>query len=187
MANRNLTHEALKERMSYDPETGEFTWKYSLWGRVAGEKVGWYDSRGYHKVSFNGANHYAHRLAWFYVHGVYPKLTIDHINGVKTDNRIANLREACMGVNSRNKPVLPSNTSGYPGVRCEGQKWSAKIRIKARSIRLGLFTNPEDAAMAYIEAKAKFFPDEPEAIAPLLENLKARAALSAAAHQEGGR
>ena len=84
MAKRDLTPEQIKELLSYDPETGDFTWIKKLSGRanqiVVGSKAGNISDQGYIRIYIGRANYRAHRLAWFFVHGEMPPI-IDHING----------------------------------------------------------------------------------------------------------
>lgn len=95
--------------------------------------------------------YYAHRLAWFYVHGKWPKLYIDHINRNKSDNRICNLREATAAQNAQNSHPLGRGISGAKGVTWHAQSklWHAKIKINSRNICLGYYPTIQEAAAAY--------------------------------------
>lgn len=160
---KKLTIERLKEVLSYDPETGDFTWivtraKNFPAGSKASQSV---NSQGYRQVMVDQEHFKAHRLAWFYTHGVWPKLGLDHINGVKHDNRIANLREATRQQNRLNsrKWRTSHKKSKYPGVayfnsnRYDG--WRAKFGKKD----LGVFKIEEEAYAAYL-AELKKANDE---------------------------
>ena len=152
-----FSHAELLQHISYDPETGLFSRKVS---RTNG-KGGWLHKDGYVYIYAFGKTHSAHRLAWFYMTGEWPKLDIDHINGVKHDNRFANLRDVPETLNAQNeRRVRGNNKSGYMGVlfRKDRGKWEAKIRINGKSKRLGSFTNPEDAHAAYLKAKREHHP-----------------------------
>lgn len=82
----------LRELLDYNPMDGTFVWRQSLGTRsVAGTAAGGVDTNGYLRISFDGEIYPAHRLAWYYVHEEWPG-TITHLNGVRTDNRIVNLR-----------------------------------------------------------------------------------------------
>jgi hypothetical protein len=100
----DLDHSTLQALLAYNPRVGVFTWRqpparWIAYGDVAGSVNG----RGYRIVGIRGRYYSEHRLAWFYVHGVWPTHTIDHINRVRTDNRIANLRDVTMRENNLNK------------------------------------------------------------------------------------
>ncbi|WP_082537400.1 MULTISPECIES: HNH endonuclease signature motif containing protein [unclassified Aureimonas] len=97
-----ITQSELMQLFSYDPSTGDFTRLSRIRRHQAGETAGWTDDRGYRRIKIDGRNHFAHRLAWLYVHGTLPT-QIDHINQDTGDNRIANLRDATHALNQRNK------------------------------------------------------------------------------------
>ena len=102
---QELTAERLREVLAYDPDTGVFTWKArtSPFSRVnVGDVAGNLRRDGYIEICVDGRKHQSHRLAWLYVYGEWPADQIDHINGIRTDNRIANLREANNAENHHN-------------------------------------------------------------------------------------
>ena len=106
--------ETLADAFEYDAETGVLTRIFkSGKRRVAGANV---RSGDYIRVSFNGKEYPAHRLIWLLVYGQSPDQFIDHINGVRTDNRLANLRLASDAENKRNVGIRSHNTSGEKGV-----------------------------------------------------------------------
>jgi hypothetical protein len=88
-----LAAERLRERLRYDGGTGVFTRRVGSGHARAGEIAGSVHSTGYVRIGIDGGKYTAHRLAWLYVHGVWPSDQIDHINRNRSDNRIANLRE----------------------------------------------------------------------------------------------
>jgi hypothetical protein len=104
----------------------------------------------------------AHRLAWFYVHGNWPTKLIDHINGNKTDNRIANLRDVEGSLNNLNchTPRRHNAESPYIGVvkPKRYKRWLAKITLHGKRVRLGCFDTAEEAQAAYLEAKKRLVP-----------------------------
>jgi hypothetical protein len=144
-----LTQDRLKEILAYDPETGVFQWETSPNSQVrAGDFAGYTrPDNGYSIIIIDRKRYYAHRLAWFYVHGEWP-LEIDHINRVRNDNRIENLREADRSINSRNRRTTAS--SGYTGVYYSKlrKKWLASIKVGGKRKHLGVYDNPEDANVA---------------------------------------
>ena len=153
-----LDHGELTDALNYNEGTGEFTWKKKISKKtVVGKRAG-HDKplpNGYLTIRIFKKNYYQHRLAWFYVHGRWPKDEIDHINHDKTDNRLLNLREVTRAENCMNAPLRPNNTSGYCGVIWDKQKgmWAARIKMDGKEKHLGYFQNKEDAAAARKEAE----------------------------------
>jgi len=130
----------LKELLHYCPETGIFTWLVSR-GRTAkaSSVAGCLDkSTGYKVIRSLGKKYKAHRLAWLYVYGGFPPDGVDHINRVKTDNRICNLRLATQAENGQNLSIYNNNTCGHTGVSWNKprQKWQAYIKINQKQIYL---------------------------------------------------
>lgn len=157
MSKRDLTAETLREHLSYDPGTGVFTRRKSNTNAVkAGTVAGSLARNGYVTIMVNGHMYKAHRLAWLYVYGVWPAHHIDHINGVKHDNRIANLRDVPMSINAQNLRAA-KRANPYLGVSYHKahNNWRATIKINGRYKHLGSFDTPEDARDAYLEAKRK--------------------------------
>ena len=154
-----LTAERLRELLDYNPHTGEFVWRVSCRGTKAGDIAGSSGSEGRRHIIIGYARFKAHRLAWLYVHGVWPKGLIDHINGIPSDNRIANLREASMSENLCNQRRPHShNRSGILGVQWkkDRNKFRARIVISGKEKHLGYFDSKEDAQAAYASAKKEF-------------------------------
>lgn len=133
--------EILKSLISYDPDTGVIISKKGCGVGNEGSPCGYVDNCGYLQMSIAGKAHRLHRLAWFYVYGRWPSGRIDHINGVKTDNRMCNLRECKNGENARNTRRRKDNTSGVTGVTwCkQTRKFRAQIHYKGKTRPLGRF------------------------------------------------
>lgn len=143
-----LTQERLKEVLDYAPETGVFTRKVS--GAVAGGN----DGRGYVRLRVDGKKYKAHRLAWFYVYGTWPNGQIDHINRVKSDNMITNLRDVDNSCNKMNNYLArKDNAIGVLGVSRRKCGYVARITSNGETITLGTFKCVSDASDAYLEAK----------------------------------
>lgn len=151
-----ITLDEARRLVNYDPETGSFTAKVDSYRRrrVAGQRVDVLRKKiGYRAVSLSGERVLAHRLAWFMTHGVWPEC-IDHINGDREDNRIANLRNVTQKTNTENvRAASRNNQAGLLGVSKNGAKWSAFIKVDRKSRYLGTFTSPQLAHEAYLAAK----------------------------------
>ncbi len=157
-ANSTLTHERLKELLEYNSDTGAFTWikrPVVTARRVSpGDAAGVINATGYVYISIDKEKWRAHRLAWFYVHGVAPLRHIDHINGIRSDNRISNLREATVSANQQNLRIAQKNSrTGKLGVAVNGQGYCARIMVKGKQLYLGQFSTSDDAHEAYLKAK----------------------------------
>ena len=150
---KTLTQERLMASLRYDPETGVFLRLPAL------TPVGWVGVNGYRETTVHGVRFYEHRLAWLYMHGKLPSHYIDHINGNRADNRIANLREADNSQNVWNSCVFRTNTSGYKGVTWDQQrkKWYAYINFEGRMRSLGRHDTLEDAVQARMAAQERLF------------------------------
>lgn len=153
-----LTAERLREVLNYFPEEGVFVWKVTrsfkaIAGSVAGSE---YKATGYLRIQIDGTSYLAHRLAWLHEYGEWPALDIDHINGEKADNRIANLREATTSQNGQNQHKAQSgNKSGVLGVYQDKTscRWRAIIASGGRIYKLGHFDTKDEAHAAYLAAK----------------------------------
>jgi len=182
----NFTPDQLRQLFRYHQETGDLFWlprspdvfpqdsKLSpsvvarRWNtKYAGRKVDSIDtSTGYIRASLLGTRLYAHRIIWAMHYGAHPSNMVDHINGIKTDNRLSNLRAATMADNQHNRRVVPkvngrATSSHYCGVYLNrrNNRWIAKIRAYdpiEGSVQHGLGTYgcQTAAALAY-DAAAK--------------------------------
>lgn len=155
-----LTQEYLKSLFHFDSETGLFfrlvsrNRKYKV-GDIAGTK----SFHGYIHLTIDGKVYKAHRLAWFYVHGYWPKEQIDHINGIKDDNRLCNLRKVTNAQNMQNRSQSnPNSKIGIKGIDFRKNKYRVRIGVNYKSIFIGEFKNLEDAKTALKEALIKYHP-----------------------------
>jgi hypothetical protein len=139
-----LTQHDLIRALHYDQSTGLFTRTFK---NGNAKPVGSINTKGYVCIPLNSVKYVAHRLAWLWVHGNFPNGQIDHINGDKQDNRIANLRVVTNKQNCENKPLQKNSTSGFVGVnwKASANKWVAQICHNQHVIYLGLFNKIEEA------------------------------------------
>lgn len=172
-----MTRDQILEILSYDPDTGVFTWKArtaecfvnegscKAWNsRYAGKEAGGIDRKGYRVLHIGSDLYKAHRLAWKCHFGVEPD-QIDHVNGIKDDNSIANLRDVSNAENCRNTAIPRNNSSGAIGVSKYEFKgkllWLARIRVNDKLKHLGYFDNFDDAVTArkLAESQMGFHPN----------------------------
>lgn len=173
----------LKEALHYDEASGEFTWRadrpsdhfktevaYKVYlSRYAGKKAGClqeYKDLTYLTIRIRGKLYLAHRLAWFYVHGVWPNI-VDHDNRDTLDNRIVNLKNGDRVDNGRNCKLSKNNKSGVNGVYWHkpNQNWVAEGHYTVdginKKVSLGSYANLQDARQARLkwEQENKFNPN----------------------------
>lgn len=159
---QELTAEYLRSILNYDQEAGIFTWKVSTSNNVkVGDVAGSLDGAGYQQIGIQSRRYKAHRLAWLHTHGVWPKAQIDHINRIRTDNRISNLRDVSHKQNGQNRSTNSDNTSGHPGVHWYKpySKWRAEITHNQKNIHLGYFDDLEEAVAARKAAEKFYWAD----------------------------
>lgn len=141
----------VREVLRYDENTGIFRWRVPRSHLRAGALAGSHDREGYLSIKIDGRAHRAHRLAWLYVYGEWPPMALDHINGTKDDNRIANLRCVTGSQNQMRRGMMSNNSSGFRGVTWNKSRglWQASIMLRGNPTYLGLFEDAEEAARAY--------------------------------------
>lgn len=151
-----LTAERLREVLVYDPETGVFRWKVSNRG-LEGEQAGSANGRGYLRIEIDGQRYMASRLAWLYVHGVWPNDRLDHRSRVRSEDRIGNLRESTRLQNKANQTRRSDNLTGFKGVHKVGTRYQARFGAKAK--HLGSFATPEEAHARYVREATEQWGD----------------------------
>ena len=156
-----LTIQELRQRLDYDPTTGNFIWLVSVRGRAAHSAAGAFDGR-YRYVKIHRRAYYAHILAWAFTHGSWPLFDLDHADEDKQNNAIWNIRPASRSQNSQNV-TKTRGVSKYRGVswHAASGKWQAGIVADGVKIFLGLHTIEANAAEAYIRAAAKYHTRNP--------------------------
>lgn len=158
---RTVTQERLKELVSYNPATGEFVWNRRKKGRQRGKvgaKLGRLGPYGYWQLTLDHKEYKAHRLAWLYVYGKWPDNQIDHINGDRLDNRIANLRDATHAQNLHNSKRSKANTSGAKYVYWDKrrEKWLVQICHNNKQHHIGFYADFNEAKQVAIESAIKY-------------------------------
>ena len=166
----DITPEYLRERLRYEPDTGKLFWReaepvhfklrrtHLAWNtRFAGKEAGSLLKPGYLYINLKKKMMLAHRIIWAIVHGRWPD-QIDHINHIRTDNRIENLRNVSASGNAQNIGMPADNTSGHVGVYWfKARKiWYARIKVGAKNHHLGYFANKADAIAARQAADERF-------------------------------
>ncbi|MCC0067103.1 MAG: HNH endonuclease [Rhodovulum sp.] len=138
--------------MEYDPETGVFRWRVNRQWVKAGAAAGTKHNRGYWAITVDGRSYGAHRLAFLYMIGEWPKGQIDHCDRDRRNNRWGNLRPASHSQNCSNRSVFASSGTGIKGVRRRGNKFCAQIRRNGQTEYLGTFVTAAEAAVAFNRA-----------------------------------
>lgn len=173
-----ITAELLCQLLSYEPETGKLFWlprpEHMFPENGSGGKSGnckrwngrfaWrqafttISTQGYYRGSIGAKAYTAHCLIWAMQTGEFCQTYIDHINGIKTDNRWNNLRAATRSQNAQNQGVRANNTSGVKGVSWvrRERKWCARVMIDRRSIHIGYFSDLNAATAAVRSARTVF-------------------------------
>lgn len=158
--------DVIRQLLHYDPKTGKLWWRFRgrewfksdrsfrTWNMCYAETEAFtcYDASGYRQGNLFNARTKAHRLIWAWVNGEWPKGDVDHINGVRDDNRIENLRDVTRAENLRNVRRRGDNTSGHVGVSLlpKTKRW----RVRVGSVEIGSFATLEEAVQARKAAAA---------------------------------
>lgn len=154
-----ITQAELMELFDYSKDSGEFKVKvkYNTMYNV-GDSPKTKNKDGYYQLRINGKMYIQHRLAWLYCYGEFPTGDLDHINHIKTDNRISNLRVVDKSENNRNLPKRSDNTSGINGVwwHKDTKKWIAEGMFDGKKHYIGCFSDIEYAAIARKEFDMEF-------------------------------
>lgn len=135
-----------------DLKTGVLKWKYhrnpSTHSQLVGTIAGYMRKDGYLDVMIFGRKYLLHRIIFFLANGHLPKV-IDHINGITSDNRPSNLREATKSENCQNAKLSAANKSGVKGVcwHKATRKWRAQVMIDGKRKHLGQFACVKQAEL----------------------------------------
>lgn len=153
-----ITQDQVRKLFNYNPETGELIRRVQTASRAkVGDVVGCANTKGYLMVRVNGKLRLNHKVAFLHFHGYLPKY-IDHINGVKNDNRIKNLRSCTLSQNNRNATKRKDNTSGFKNVSWNKRvnKYRVQIKVNRKNKYIGHFTDINEANQAAIAARLKY-------------------------------
>jgi hypothetical protein len=159
-----ITKNRLEHLFLYNREEGHLYWVRPRSRAVKpGQIAGRLTNNGYRQIMVDKVRYQEHRLVWLWAHGVFPAHEIDHINGIRHDNRIENLREATRAENQQNiGEARRHSKTGLLGASYHtGNRWKAQIRVAGKKYHLGLFSTPEAAHEAYVKAKAQMHAFQP--------------------------
>ena len=157
-----LTVDRLRELLDYDAASGVLTWKVRRKGHRGikpGRVAGTPHTGRYVSIRIDGKAYLAHRLVWLYVTGEWPKLSIDHIDGDKLNNRFNNLRDVTQAINSQNiRRPRRTNKVGVLGAASAGKNYQVIIGIDYGRRYIGKYATPDQAHAAYVKAKRELHP-----------------------------
>lgn len=147
----------IRDLIDYNPENGVLTAKVNFSGRQAGSVIGSQTWQGYYAFSLFGKKCFAHRLAWLLHYGEWPSQPIDHINGIKTDNSIRNLRLCSLSQNQFNKPTQKNNTTGVKGVywNKRDKRYVASVQFNGKKYSAGHHKDIDSAKEAVMKLREK--------------------------------
>lgn len=150
-----MTNDYIRKILDYDKETGIFKWKiYKPGGPKIGDRAGVISAEGYNCIKIDGKSYKAHRLAWLYVYGTFPKNLIDHIDRDRKNNKIDNLREVSYSENSQNQGFYRERRKMHIGVYLlKNGKYRSRITINKKTINLGCYDTEQEAIDSYMKAK----------------------------------
>jgi hypothetical protein len=165
-----ITAKMARSLLDYNEETGVLVWKprpqsafktyraFRVWNaRFAGKAAGSQMKSGYILIGIKEHKLYAHRIAFLIHHGKWPAREIDHINGIRNDNRIVNLRASTTSQNQANRSCS-QGAIPFKGVyRHRGGKYMAQIRHNYAYYYLGYHDTPEEAHAAYTKKANELF------------------------------
>jgi len=150
-----ITYDRVRELFDYRDD-GRLIWKIASNNNIKiGYVAGFIGNHGYCTIQADGKAYPTHRLIYFWHHGYMPENNLDHINRIRTDNRIENLREASISCNARNTGNHKDNKSGVKGV-CKYpalNKWQAYIAVNSKNYKLGYFDDFDEAVLTRLAAE----------------------------------
>ena len=163
MKKLRFTQNDFLSELFFNLESGVVTWRFNKVRCKAGSRAGCLYKNGYRFIKFRGVVIQEHQILWFIANGCWAK-EIDHINGIRDDNRRCNLRSVTRSENNQNvRSARKDSKSGVLGVCWHKmvKKWNAQIVIGGKKIHLGVFPVIEDAIAARKAGELRYFPSKP--------------------------
>lgn len=154
----------LKQCLSFNKDEGAFYWAVPRTFKVkVGDRAGSVYKNGYRYICVDRKDYLEHRLVWLWVHGEWPTVAIDHINGIPSDNRPENLRLANQEQNQQNRSSKSKASSGLVGAHFHKLSglYSSRIGANKKVFYLGYFKTAAEAHGAYLSAKKKLHTFNP--------------------------
>ena len=146
----------LKELLIYNEHTGQFIRRVTSYNQLAGTIAGSIRN-GYIRIQIYKKRYQAHRLAFLYMTGRWPDNQVDHRDMNPANNRWSNLREASTSQNSMNKKKMSCSSQPYKGIRRQGRRFAAEIKVEGKRIYLGTFATEIEASECYQRAATEHF------------------------------
>lgn len=135
--------------LDYNSKSGRFTWKVHRGCVTKGTPAQSPTGNGYVEIGFEGSSYLAHRVAWLFTYGDWPRQSIDHIDGDRANNAIRNLRDVSHSTNLANR-------KNALGVTFAHGKWNVEITVAYKKIYLGRYKKFTEARAAYLAARREF-------------------------------
>jgi hypothetical protein len=156
--------EKLRKLVTYDNGLLRWVSDHKHFKKIkAGDVVGAGSLKnGYKCTAINRKQYYQHRLVWLHVYGVWPDGQLDHINGNRQDNRIENLRVATLSQNQHNRKKTKNKVGATGAYKHWSGRWYSTIMVENKRHYLGMFKTEDEAAQAYVDAKSKLHPFNPQ-------------------------
>ena len=167
--NKELPFDYLRECFDYNESSGLITWKVRpqshfptqkgckvFNSRLSGKVAGYAHNRGYLAVNVNGYTYLVHRVCWALSTGEWPTEDVDHINGIKDDNRLVNLRVVTRGVNSRNQKLRSNNSTDCMGVTRDNNSFRVRVGTEGKRVSLGNFKTLDEAVEVRKNAESSY-------------------------------
>lgn len=158
----SMTAERLRKVLNYNPHTGQFTWLVRTARRIhIGDSPNCKNRDGYIQVSIDNKRYLVHRLVWLYVYDEWPLFQLDHVNGIRDDNRLCNLRSVTNSQNQQNRRGARcdsrTNVIGVTWVE-KRQCWRAHLMLNRKYMLKSYHKKIEDAIASRRQAELKYHP-----------------------------